>query len=140
STYTVVIVGAYPNYQAVTFEEPKNDTNAQLSLYEASPAQPDLDFGRFEASNGSGFTKLGSAHFGNVATVSLGKSVTNLGGYVGHGATPITCGGSPCGKVTVAQLNSFDRKGALPFNKASRLSLFVFDPKNTASTFGSLDP
>jgi len=134
--YTLIVVGSYPNYQVLTFEEPKNGDGAQLSLYEASPVAPDLDFGRFNASTQSGFTKLGSAHLGNVVTVSLGKSVTNLGGYTGHGTTPLTGG-----TLTVAQLNSFDTDSALPFNKTTRFSLFVFDPRTGSNPIiGSLDP
>jgi len=135
-TYTLVIVGAYPNYEVLTFEEPKSSDGAQLSLYEASPSVPDIDFGRFKASSHSGFTKLGSAHVGNVVTVSLGKQVTDLGGYAGHGTTPLTNGA-----LTVAQINSFDTNSALPFNNAGRLSLFFFDLNGTnGPLFGSLDP
>ncbi len=141
-TYTLVVVGSYPTYQVLTFEEPKSGGGAQLSLYEASPSLPDIDFGRFNASNGSGFEKLGSAHLGNVVTVSLGKQVTDLGGYAGHGKRPITCSGSrKCGTLTVAQINSFDTNSVLPFNKAERLSLFFFDVNGTKGpVFGSLDP
>lgn len=135
-TYTLVVVGAYPSYEVLTFEEPKSGGNAALSLYEASPAVPDIDFGRFAAAGHSGFKKLGTAHLGNVVTVSLGERVTDLGGYAGHGTTPLTNGA-----LTVAQVNSFDANSALPFNKASRLSLFFFDVNGAKGpVFGSLDP
>jgi len=140
-TYTLVVVGTYPNYEVLGFEEPKSGNGAALSLYEASPAAPNLDFGTFNAATGAGLTKRGSAHYGNVVTVSLGKSVTNLGGYVGHGTVPLMCSGRSCGQLTAAQVNSFDTGSALPFNNASRLSLFVFDPKagGIGPVFGSLD-
>jgi len=140
-TYTLVVVGTYPTYEVLTYEEPKSSGGAQLSLYEASPTVPDIDFGRFKASSGSGFEKLGSAHIGNVVTVALGKSVTDLGGYAGHGTTPIECSGRKCGALTVAQINSFDTNNALPFNNAGRLSLFFFDLNGAKGpVFGSLDP
>jgi hypothetical protein len=140
-TYTLVVVGAYPKYEVLTFEEPKSSGGAQLSLYEASPSVPDIDFGRFKALGSSGFEKLGSAQLGNVVTVGLGKSVTDLGGYAGHGTTPIMCSGRKCGALTVAQINSFDTNSALPFNNAGRLSLFFFDLNGTKGpVFGSLDP
>ena len=135
--YTLVVVGTYPNYNVLTFTEPKNASGAQLSLYEASPAMPSADFGSFDATTGSGFKKLGSARLGTVATVSLGGSVTNLGGYVGTGTTPVTHG-----TLAPVQVNAFDTSNALPFNAASRFSLFLFDVKpGTASgpVFGSLD-
>jgi len=135
-TYTLVVVGSYPSYEVLTFEEPKGSGNAALSLYEASPAVPDIDFGRFDASSQSDFEKLGAAHLGNVVTVNLGTRVTNLGGYAGHGTTPLTNG-----TLTVAQINSFDTNNALPFNNAGRLSLFFFDVNGTKGpVFGSLDP
>jgi Domain of unknown function (DUF4397) len=135
-SYTLVVVGTYPNYQVLTFEEP--DTNAaRLTLYEAAPTVPDIDFGRFDASSGSGFERLGSAHFGNVVTVSLGESVSDFGGYAGHGTQPLNKGA-----LTVANVNSFDAKNELPFHNAGRLSLFLFDPvgSNGPGVFGSLDP
>jgi hypothetical protein len=136
-SYTLVVVGSYPDYEVLTFEEPKNASEAQLSLYESSPSVPDADFGRFTASSHAGFTKLGSAHLGDIATVSVGKSVSDFGGYVGHGNTPLGNGA-----LTPSQVNAFDAKNALPFHKASRLSLFLFDPKTGANgpVFGSLDP
>jgi hypothetical protein len=136
--YTLVLVGAYPNYQVLTFEEPASDAaNAQLSLYEASPAEPAADFGSFTASSRSNFTALGHAALGNVATVSLSKRVTNFGGYAGHGTQPFSNGA-----LTLANLDSFDKRNALPFHNASRLSLFLFDAKPGSSTgpvVGSLD-
>lgn len=133
--YTVAIVGSYPDYQVLAFEEPKS-SGAQLSLYEASPSVPDIDFGRFNASTGSGFTKLGSAHFGNVVTVSLGASAADVGGYAGHGTTPLTNG-----KLIVSQVNGFDSQNVLPFHNAGRLSLFLLDAANNGGpVFGSLDP
>ena len=137
TNYTLVVVGSYPTYDVLTFEEPKNGSEAQLSLYEASPTVPDADFGRFTASSQSGFSKLGSAHLGTVATVSVGQSVSDFGGYVGHGTTPLSNGA-----LTLAHVDAFDNKNVLPFHNASRLSLFVFDPKVGANgpVFGSMDP
>jgi hypothetical protein len=133
--YTLVVVGTYPNYNVLTFAEPKNASGAQLSLYEASPAMPSADFGSFDATTGSGFKKLGSAQLGTVATVSLGGSVTNLGAYVGTGTTPITHG-----TLTPVQVNAFDTTNALPFNAATRFSLFFFDVGQASGpVFGSLD-
>ncbi len=135
--YTLVVVGAYPNYQVLTFAEPKSGSGAQLSLYEASPAMPSADFGGFAASSRSNFKKLGSATLGQVATVALGSSVSNFGGYVGNGVTPITGG-----TVTPVQVNGFDAKNLLPFQAATRLSLFLFDTKSGTTkgpVFGSLD-
>ncbi len=133
--YTLVVVGAYPNYRVLTFEEPKNASGAQLSLYEASPMRPSIDFGSFRASSGTGLEKLGSARFGNVATVSLAKQVSDLGAYAGSGTHPIAGG-----KLTLVQINGFDTHNELPFHSAGRVSLFLFDPKgNTGPVFGSLD-
>jgi len=132
--YTLIVVGSYPNYRVLAFEEPAAATNAQLSLYEASPASKKAEFGTFAVSSSSNFKELGSANFGSVATVSLGKSVTNTGGYV---KPP-----NPHATMTPALIDTFDTKNALPFHNASRLSLFLFDPKSGSSTgpvVGSLD-
>jgi hypothetical protein len=132
--YTLIVVGSYPHYRVLTFEEPSG-SGAQLSLYEASPTVPHAAFGTFRASSHSQFTQRGSAQLGNVVTVSLGKSVTDLGAYAGSASSPI-------GTVTPVQLNSFDRRNALPFKAASRLSLFLLDPKSGSTlgpVFGSLD-
>jgi Domain of unknown function (DUF4397) len=133
--YTLVVVGAYPNYRVVAFEEPADQSGAQMSLYEASPAAPLESFGSFRASSRSNFSQLGTARFGNVATASLGKSVSNIGGYVGPSNAPI-------GEVTPARIDSFDSHNVLPFHNAARLSLFLFDVKPGSSAgpvFGSLD-
>ena len=47
--YTLVVVGSFPNYRVLTFQEPKSSSGAQLSFYEASPAVPSADFGSFRA-------------------------------------------------------------------------------------------
>jgi hypothetical protein len=133
--YTLVVVGAYPAYSVLAFEEPKSASGTQLSFYEASPSAPSADFGRFQASSRSNFTKLGSAHFGDVATVALGKSVSNVGGYAGSVSAPL-------GALSLKQINAFDRRNVLPFHQAARLSLFLFDPKpgsTNGPVFGSLD-
>jgi hypothetical protein len=133
--YTLVVVGAYPNYSVLAFAEPKAANGAQISLYEASPTVPSAAFGRYRASGQPDFAKLGSAQFGSVATVSLGSAVSNLGGYVGNASAPL-------GKLTLHQIDPFDSHNALPFNRASRLSLFLFDPKSGSSigpVLGSLD-
>jgi hypothetical protein len=136
--YTLIVVGSYPNYQVLTFDEPASSKgNAQLSLYEASPAAPAADFGSFSASSHSGFKQLGSAKLGEVVTVSLGAKVSNFGGYAGHGKKPFVRG-----DVTLAAVNAFDRDSALPFHNATRFSLMLFDAKSGSSSgpvFGSLD-
>jgi len=134
--YTLAVVGSYPDYQVLTFTEPSG-SGAQLSLYEASPTVPSIDFGSFKASTGSGFAKLGSAQLGTVSTVALGKSVSDLGAYAGTGNTPIANGA-----LTLAQINSFDTHNVLPFHNAGRASLFLFDSKPGSTkgpVFGSLD-
>jgi hypothetical protein len=132
--YTLALVGAYPDYTVLAFAEPSGD-GAQLSLYEASPSVPHADFGSFRASSRSGFTRLGSASFGDVVTVPLGKSVSNFGGFAGPASAPL-------GESTLAQIDSFDKRNVLPFHAASRLSLFLFDARSGSSSgpvFGSLD-
>jgi Domain of unknown function (DUF4397) len=133
--YTLVIVGSYPNYKVLTFAEPAQSDGAQLSLYEASPEVPKADFGTFSAGSQSDFKALGSATLGAIGTVSLGAHVTNLGGYAGKGSKPFTRG-----TQTPSQIDAFDSDNALPFQKISRLSLFLFDPNgNLGPVFGSLD-
>jgi hypothetical protein len=138
--YTLILVGSYPNYRVLVFDEPPPTGNAQLSLYEASPTVPQSDFGTFRASSKSDFKKLGTAKLGEIVTVSLGPKVSDIGGYVGaaHCApsnTP-TC-------ITPQQINGFDVHNVLPFYNASRLSLFLFDPFSPTSgpgpLYGSLD-
>jgi hypothetical protein len=136
-SYTVILLGAYPAYNAVVYEEPSS-SSAQLSLYEASPAVRTADFGRFRASNRSNFVKLGSASFGSVVTVSLGKGVSNFGAYAGQGIKPFANGA-----LTLESVDSFDQRNVLPFNAATRLSLILIDPKPGTSlgpVIGSLDP
>jgi hypothetical protein len=136
-SYTVVLLGAYPTYRVVTYEEPPNNGNAVLAIYAASPSHPSVDFGRFTASSNSNFKKLGNARFGSVVAVSLGKNVSNFGGYVGTGTKPILNGA-----VTPVSVDGFDTANALPFKNASRLSLFLLDPKPGSSNgpvFGGLD-
>lgn len=134
--YSVVLVGAYPHYRALTFEEPPNATTAQLSFYEASPAQPRADFGTFEATEHRGYKQRGSARLGQVVTVSLGDRVTNIGGYVGNGVKPFSGG-----TVLPKQIDQFDRRNALPFHNASRLCLYLFDVKSGSPgpVYGALD-
>ncbi|HEY6327576.1 MAG TPA: DUF4397 domain-containing protein [Candidatus Cybelea sp.] len=133
--YTLVVVGAYPNYSVLAFAEPKPSSGAAMSFYEASPAVPAADFGSFSASTHANFKKLGGAQLGNVATVPLGNSVSNLGGYVGNASAPL-------GTLTLRQINPFDRRNVLPYHRAARLSLFLFDTKGSSTVgpvFGSLD-
>ncbi len=133
--YTLIVVGTYPKYSVLAFEEPASSGNAQLSLYEASPTLPQAGFGSFRAATHSGFKQLGSARFGDVATISLGKSVSDFGGYAGAASKPL-------GAFTLEQIDSFDRKNVLPFHVAGRLSLFLYDPgpaSNPGPVFGSLD-
>jgi hypothetical protein len=133
--YTLVVVGAYPNYSVLAFAEPKASSGAQMSFYEASPTVPSTGFGSFSASTHSNFKKLGSAQLGSVATVSLGNTASNLGGYAGKASAPL-------GTLTLRQINPFDRRNALPYHRAARLSLFLFDPKSGSTigpVFGSLD-
>lgn len=134
--YTLIVVGSFPSYKVLTFEEPASTDKARLSFYEASPSVPNAAFGRFNASTGSQFKQLGTASLGNVATVSLGSKVSNIGGYVGTASAPI-------GAMTPSQVNPFDTRNALPFHNSSRLSLFLFDAKSGSAigpVFGSLDP
>ncbi len=136
-SYTVVLVGTYPKYSALAFEEPAPAANATLALYEASPSFPNADFGSFTASTHSNFKKLGSAHYGNLVTVSLGKSVSDFGGYVGTGTTPVMNGA-----LALSSVDSIDANNVLPFNDAGRLSLFLFDPGSgsvAGPVFGNLD-
>ncbi|MGC9993441.1 MAG: DUF4397 domain-containing protein [Candidatus Cybelea sp.] len=136
--YTLIVIGSYPHYRVLAFEEPASPKgNAQLSLYEASPSVPSADFGSFSASSHSGFKQLGSAKLGDVVTVSLGASVSNFGGYAGHGNKPFTGG-----DVTLASVNTFDKHNVLPFHNALRFSLLLFDAKSGSTSgpvFGSLD-
>ena len=133
--YTLIVVGAYPNYRVLTFEEPKPADGAELSFYEASPALQSATFGSFRASSRSNFKALGRASLGGVVTVRVGARVTDLGGFVGPTNAPI-------GTVTPAQLDAFDSRNALPFHRIGRLSLFLFDRKSQSipPVFGSLDP
>jgi hypothetical protein len=134
--YTLILVGTYPKYRVLAFEEPAS-SKAQLSLYEASPSVPSANFGSFDASSHSGYKALGSAKLGNVVTVSLGTSVSNFGGYAGRGDKPFTGGA-----LTLASVNTFDKHDELPFHNASRFSLFLFDAKSGSASgpvFGSLD-
>ena len=133
--YTLIVVGSYPHYRALAFEEPaRQKNNAQLSLYEASPTTPKAGFGSFTASSHSNFKQLGSATLSNVATVSLGAVVSDFGGYVGQGSTVY-------GATTPKQVDSFDKRDDLPFHNASRLSLFFYDQAGSSQgrVFGSLD-
>ena len=111
----------------LTFEEPAASANAAVSLYGASPSMPQASFGTFKASTGASFKQLGSARFGTLATVSLGKSAPDVGGYAGKSSSPL-------GKLTPSQINSFDLDNVLPFQRQSRLSLFLFDPKSAHAT------
>ena len=136
--YTIAIVGSYPNYTTIAFEDPSATTSAQLTLYEAAPSFANVDFGRFEASTHSNFQKLGSAAYRSVVSASLANSVSNFGGYAGRGAKPFRNGA-----LTLAAVNSFDARNVLPFNAATRLSLFVMDPAaagDPPTVLGSLDP
>lgn len=132
--YTLIVVGSYPHYRVLTFEEPAASSNASVSLYEASPTVSQAAFGSFKASTGANLKRLGSARFGSLATVSLGKSAPDVGGYAGQSSSPL-------GKLTPSQINSFDIDNVLPFAQQSRLSLFLFDRKSasTPRVFGSLD-
>jgi hypothetical protein len=132
--YTLIVVGSYPNYRVLTFEEPQSTSGAQLSFYEASPAVPAADFGSFRASTESDFKKLGGARLGKVVTLSLGGHVADFGGFVGPPNAPI-------GTVEPKQVDAFDTRNVLPFHRAARLSLFLFDAVRGSSSpvFGSLD-
>ncbi len=136
-SYTVALVGAYPNYKALTFEEPAPQSHVTVSAYGASPSVAGADFGSFMTSGKRQYRKLGSVALGEIATANVGTHVTNFGGYVGHGTTPVEHGA-----ITVQSVNSFDTAGALPFHNATRLSLFFLDPKGgqpLGPVLGSLD-
>lgn len=132
--YTLIVVGSYPNYSVLAFEEPPSSGDARLSLYEASPSSRRAEFGTFAASRGTDFKHRGSASFGDLVTVSLGTSVSDIGGYV---EPP-----NPHATMTPRQIDSFDAHDALPFHNAGRLSLFLFDSKAgspAGPVVGSLD-
>jgi hypothetical protein len=136
--YTIAIVGSYPNYKTIVFEDPAPSSSARLALYQAAPLTPSVDFGRFAASSQSNFVKLGSAAYASVVTVALGSKVTDFGGYAGRGNKPFAHGA-----LTLEDVNSFDVRNVLPFNAAGRLSLFVLDPPSSANVptvIGNLDP
>jgi hypothetical protein len=135
ATYTLILVGSYPKYSVLAFPDPTTGSAAQLSLYEASPAVPQAAFGTFAASTRSSFKERGSVKFGDVATVTIGKSVSNIGGYAGPPSKPL-------GTLTLAQIDPHDKHNVLPFHVATRLSLFLIDPGTGSPTgplFGSLD-
>ncbi|MGA2761437.1 MAG: hypothetical protein ABSF08_14090, partial [Candidatus Cybelea sp.] len=73
---------------------------------------------------------------GSVATVSLGPSVSDFGGYVGEGKKAFSGDA-----LTLEKVNAFDKDNALPFHNASRFSLFFYDKvqASSGSVFGSLD-
>jgi hypothetical protein len=132
--YTLILVGSYPKYRVLIFEEPASQKGAQLSVYEASPTTPKAGFGSFTASSHSNFKQLGSATLGNIATVSLGAHISNFGGYVAQGSTRY-------GAITLKQVDTFDTRDELPFHNASRFSLFFYDQAGSSQgrVFGSLD-
>jgi hypothetical protein len=135
TTYTLIVVGSYPKYSVLAFPDPTTGSGAQLSLYEASPTVPQAAFGTFTASTKSNFKQRGSAKFGNVATVTIGKSVSNIGGYVGRPSNAL-------GQLTLAQIDPHDKHNVLPFHVATRLSLFLLDPGTgspSGPVFGNLD-
>ena len=135
--YSLVVVGSYPNSQVLAFEEPAASSEARLSLYEASPSVQHASFGSFTyiGTSKTNFKTLGNASFGNVATVSLGASVSNFGGFAGPASKPIDA-------LPLADVDPNDVKGVLPFHNGARLSLFLFDPGGTSAgpVFGTLDP
>ena len=136
--YTLVVVGTYPNYNVLTFTEPKNASGAQLSLYEASPAMPSADFGSFGASSGANFKKLGSARLGTVVDRLAWRQRNELRRLRRHRHDADYGGGT----LAPVQVNAFDTANALPFNAAARLSLFLLDVKPGTAVgpvFGSLD-
>lgn len=138
-SYTLIVVGAYPSYSVLAFEEPASNGDAQLSLYEASPSLPKAAFGSFQASDDSNLKQLGSVVYGNVATVTLGKSATNFGGWAATTSCANTSSRSRhC--LTLVEINPFDKHNVLPFHNATRLSLFLFDaaPSNPYPQKGPL--
>jgi len=132
--YTIIIVGTYPNYKALAYPEPASSSDARVSLYAAAPPLSQTQFGSFRASTNSGYTQLGSARFGQVTTVSIGKSVSDFGAFAGPA-------GKPLGTQTPEQINGFDVRNALPFHAIDRLSLFLFAGSGSTpiQIFGSLD-
>ena len=140
--YTLVFVGSYPKYQVLTFTEPSGGSGAQMSLYEAAPSTPNAAYGRFRASSRADFMQLGTAKFGELSTVNLGKAVSDLGGYVGKAYCAKRGQPLPANCLTPSLLYSFDSKNVLPYESFGRLSLFLFDASsssNTGPVFGSLD-
>jgi hypothetical protein len=140
--YTIAVIGTYPNYKAIALQEPDPQSNVSLTAYGAAPSTPRIDFGSFHASGKPQYKQLGSVSFGTVVRKALGAHVTDFGGYIGHGQTPIRCGTVACGALTVHDVNSFDSSNVLPFNAANRFSLFFIDPKPgqpLGPVVGSLD-
>jgi hypothetical protein len=136
-SYTVALVGTYPNYKALAFEEPAPQSRVTVSAYGASPSVPNADFGSFVTSGQRQYKKLGSVTLGEIATTNVGTHVTNFGAYIGHGTMPVEGGA-----IAVESVDSFDTRGVLPFHSATRLSLFFLDPKGGQSlgpVLGSLD-
>jgi hypothetical protein len=134
-SYTVILVGTYPKYSALVYEEPTASSTASVSLYAASPSHASADFGSFAVSTHANFRKLGSARYGSVVTAALAKSVNDFGGYVGNGTQAL-----PNGTVALSSINTLDVTNSLPFNNATRLSLFLFDANGSSGpVFGSLD-
>ncbi|MBV8149189.1 MAG: DUF4397 domain-containing protein, partial [Candidatus Eremiobacteraeota bacterium] len=136
-SYSIALVGRFPKYSLLTFEESSGGNGAALRVYEASPKRPSVDFGSFKASTASNYRKLAGVPLGRLAEVSLGSKVSDFGAYVGRGTKPIT-GGS----ITLQSVDSFDARNTLPFHNATRLSLFVLDASPGAQigpVFGILD-
>lgn len=123
-SYSVALVGTYPKYKLLTFADGAPSTGgASLAVYEASPAVSRVDFGTFKVKGNTDYRKLGSARLGALALQSLGNRVSDTGAYVGTGTKPMNGG-----QVSLQSVDSFNRRNALPFHNASRLSLFVLDP------------
>jgi hypothetical protein len=135
--YTIVVTGAYPHYSALAFTEPDPSTGATLAIYAASPSVPSVDFGSFATRGQARYHRFGSVKYGALATAALGKQVMQFGAYVGNGTHPLSNG-----TITIAAVNPFDARGALPFHAASRFSLFFVDASGGGAgpLFGSLDP
>ncbi|HTX60334.1 MAG TPA: hypothetical protein VMH02_11770 [Verrucomicrobiae bacterium] len=128
-SYSLVLVGSYPNYRILAFEDPLPTGGASIVVRNAASQYRDADFGTFDAASASGYVKRGSVAYGSEKSVSLGTSVTNLGAYAGTGTTPFPNQSS----LTLASVDSFDGSSSLPFNASGRLSLFIIDQSSDGS-------
>ena len=135
--YTLIVVGTYPNYSVLTFEEPasgrERPTLALRSV--ADRAQRRVrQLPRFEP---FGLQSTRERETRKRRDGFAGRERFELRRLRRSGSKPFTGG-----DLTLAGVNAFDKRNALPFHNASRFSLFLFDAKSGSASgpvFGSLD-